>query len=135
MKYGMEEAMTQVLRRSDAVRRRRDRQLIRGLSGATVVLGSLLLAALGMLTRARLLAGAGEAYGAFLLSGAAGGYVLAGMLAFVCGVAFTLICAFVRLRRGTRSRDGTDRGAAVSPRGSPADQSTDDQHYYEEDMR
>ena len=73
-----------------------------GLSAAGEEGGTLLRAA------ARQFAGAGAAwapdsvYGAFLLSPAAGGYVLAGVIAFAAGIAVTVLC--IARREGQRRK-------------------------------
>ncbi len=106
MRYTDEELLREVLRRADAVRSLRDRRQTMALSGA---------AALIMLTivvsTVRLIPQLGAdlketAYGASLLPNEAGGYILAGVAAFVCGVILTLVC--LRYREKTR-REGTAR--------------------------
>ncbi len=41
----------------------------------------------------------GSVYGSYLLSEEAGGYVLTGVLAFLLGIAFTLLCLSLRNKR------------------------------------
>ena len=99
MKYSLDASLLEIQKRRDERLRRRSRRRVGALSGSTALLAALLLAA------TRQFAGAGAAqasdsvYGAFLLSPAAGGYVLAGVIAFAAGIAVTVLCI---ARRGAR---------------------------------
>ncbi|MCR5651113.1 MAG: hypothetical protein K6F86_08040 [Lachnospiraceae bacterium] len=99
MKYSDEDALKEILKRSDAVVHRRNKNACAYLGGASAVMFAALVAVIMMLPGG----GAaefteGSVYGAFLLSPQAGGYVLVAVLSFVIGVTVTL---FIRkLRNG-----------------------------------
>lgn len=92
MKYTTEEALAEILRRSERVSIRRDRRVCRVLSCAAGALMCLLVLVIGLFPGSGT-ASAGSVYGAFLLSREAGGYVLAAVIAFALGVCVTLLCA------------------------------------------
>ncbi len=92
MKYTTEEALAEILQRSERVSIRRDRRACRRLSGAAGALMLLLVLVIGLFPGSGT-APAGSVYGAFLLSAEAGGCVLAAVIAFALGVCVTLLCA------------------------------------------
>lgn len=92
MRYDQNSALKEVLRRRDVLLVTRTKKLIRNLSAATVSLAVMLVISVVNFT-AIVNPGTGlSVYGAFLLSAEAGGYVLIGVLAFILGVLFTLLC-------------------------------------------
>lgn len=102
MKYTTEEALAEILRRSDQAVIRRSRRacrLLSGLSGALLAALALVIAALPEGPAA---GSSGSVYGAFLLSREAGGYVLAAVIAFVLGVLVTMLT--LRLKKGKHRR-------------------------------
>ena len=92
MKYTSEETVAEILRRSDRIALHRSRRIGHVLSGTSCLLALMLLLVICMLTGNRAQAPAESAFGSFLLSAEAGGYVLAAVLAFVLGVIITLLC-------------------------------------------
>ncbi len=97
MRYDVDEALRRTLERASALRARSARRRISALSaGAGVSLCA--LAALGYALAAQGTALVEADYGAFLLPSHAGGYVLAGVLAFAAGVLVTLLCLRYRDR-------------------------------------
>ena len=124
MRYGTEEALHQTLERAEALRarslRRRQRALAMGTGGCFCA-----LLALGYSLAARSGFSLEEAdYGAFLLPSRAGGYILAGVLAFAAGVLVTLLC--IRYRNGvdppgrrSDARSLTQDPGGGGERGSP----------------
>ena len=90
MKYTTEEALAEILRRSEQVLIRRNRRAVRRLSGASGALLAVLVVVIGLFPGSGT-ASAGSVYGAFLLSREAGGYVLAAVIAFALGVTVTLL--------------------------------------------
>ncbi len=102
MKYTDEEALKEIMKRSDAVSvRRRNKFEATCLGTASAVLCAVLLAVIMMLPGG----GAsefteGSVYGAFLLSPQAGGYVLVAMLVFVIGITITLFIRKLREEGG-----------------------------------
>lgn len=92
MKYTTEEAVAEIMRRSDQIIIRRDRRACRRLSGAAGALLTALVLVIALLPETAAPAYNGSVYGSFLLSAEAGGYVLAAVIAFALGVAVTLLC-------------------------------------------
>ncbi len=101
MKYTTDEALAEVLRRSDQLVRRRDRRTCGRLFGLTGALLAALVLVIAVLPGGGGSAPAESVYGAFLLSREAGGYVLAAVLAFALGVVITLLC----LKQRQKNRD------------------------------
>lgn len=91
MKYGKEEALKEILRRSEQITVQRDLKLTRALSAAACALFAALIAVIALLPSHGAALPAGSVYGAFLLSAEAGGYVLAAVIAFALGVLVTLL--------------------------------------------
>ena len=81
--------------------------MTQGLSGTAAMLTIALVAVFHGFTGS----GAGEIeesfYGAFLLSQSAGGYVLAGVIAFLLGAVVTLLC--IRSQKRIKGPDPPDR--------------------------
>ena len=98
MRYSIDGAMTEIMARGGRLARKRERQRIRHLGGATALLALLLVTVLSTLNGPSDQTASG--YGAFLLSPHAGGYILAGVLCFALGVAFALLCIHLRGRSG-----------------------------------
>ena len=92
MKYTSEEALAEVMRRSDQIKLRRSRRNCRILSGVSALLSVLLLLVIGNMPGGTYSAFTGTVYGSFLLSAASGGYVLTAVIAFVLGVCVALLC-------------------------------------------
>lgn len=109
----METALTEVRLREGRLRERRRQREQRLLFSACTGLGALLCAALA------LFGGTGPAqppmtgYGTMQFPGA-GGYVLAGVLAFMAGVAAAALC--FRPREKRRKKDRAERAEAPQPR-------------------
>lgn len=111
MKYKLERTLSEILRRRAELLKKQERKKIRGLAGVTAALFVLLVAAVQEL--AGVLPGeiSESVYGAFRLSQSAGGYVLAGVVAFALGVALTLVCLRGRARmKGPDPPDRHERG-------------------------
>jgi len=107
LKYTTEHAMAEILRRSSQIRLRRGRRVCRVLSGAAGILMCLLILVIGLFPGGGD-GSTGSVYGAFLLSREAGGYVLAGVVAFALGVVVTLLCLKQR-KHETHEEDKEDR--------------------------
>ena len=101
MKYTTEEALVEIMRRSDQIMIRRDRRACRRLSGAAGALLTALVLVIALLPETAATAYNGPVYGSFLLSAEAGGYVLAAVIAFALGVVITLLC----LKQRQKNRD------------------------------
>jgi len=83
------------------LQRRSENRIIGGLSAACAALALSLIGAIGATTGGGR-GGATELYGAMLLYDDAGGYVFAGVLAFMAGVVVTVLC--IRHRRITEKQ-------------------------------
>ena len=92
MKYSLEASVLEIQKRRVERLRERKRRRAGALAGTTALLAALLLAAARQLPGIGAARAADSVYGAFLLSPAAGGYVLAGVIAFVAGIAVTALC-------------------------------------------
>ena len=112
MKYDLDRSLCEVDRRKSRRlhRRARDKTLFAGvLTALLACLTALAFAAVAPLDADRLSA---SPYGAFLLDGGGGGYVLVGVLAFAFGAAFTLLC--IRLSRLKKASKEADISAEAS---------------------
>ena len=90
------EWVRRLMLRAEELRRRSEKRLLDGLSVACVALALSLIGAIGS-TTGRGRGGVSGLYGAMLLNDEAGGYVFAGVLAFMAGVVVTVLC--IRQRR------------------------------------
>lgn len=90
MKYSDEEALAEILRRSEKIRETRNRRSCRNLSVLAGVLCVLLITVIVLMPGGGTVM-AGTVYGAFLLSPEAGGYILSSVIAFALGVVVTLL--------------------------------------------
>ncbi len=111
MKYSLDASVLEVRKRRDERLRERKRRKVGSLSGSAALLAALLLAAFHRISVSGGMIAEGSVYGAFLLSPAAGGYVLVGVVAFIAGAA--IAAALIRRRKRTKDvrkgRSG-DRG-------------------------
>ncbi|MCR4771643.1 MAG: hypothetical protein K5855_04965 [Oscillospiraceae bacterium] len=89
MKYTTEDALTEIMRRSEIIVLHRNCRALSGAAGALLCVLAVVVALLPGTTGA---ASAGSVYGSFLLSQEAGGYVLAAVVAFALGIVVTLLC-------------------------------------------
>ena len=93
MKYTAEEALSEIMCRSgQVIRRRQCRRSCQILLCAAGTLFAALILVVAIMPGGSAVISAGSAYGAFLLSPAAGGYVLAAVIAFALGIVVTLLC-------------------------------------------
>ncbi len=106
MRYGKEEALTEILRRSEQIACRRSRQQCRALFGAAGVLLAALAAVIAFVPGQGALLQEGSVYGAFLLSAEAGGYVLSAVVAFLLGIVVTLLS--LRMQRANREKNSME---------------------------
>lgn len=104
MRYDTDTALRELVARGTLIRQRRERRVAQTLAGLSLTCGALLVACFTLLIPSTPADAPMAAYGAFLLPGEAGGYVLAGVIAFALGVAFAVIC----VKRG-RNKLGNDR--------------------------
>lgn len=90
--------MAEILRRGDRITERRNRRAFRIYASATGVLLAASVALITLLPGWTKTEAERSFFGAFLLPSEAGGYVLAGVLAFALGVAVTIFCLYLRKR-------------------------------------
>ena len=110
MKYAPDEALTEILRRSERVAWRRKRRSGQRLTGICSALLAVLVLGITVMPEKLAVTSAGSVYGSFLLSREAGGYVLIGLIAFVLGVAVTLLCLHYR-----KNQNNTGDGQSSAP--------------------
>ena len=97
MKYTNEEAVKEIMKRSETVRKNRDKRELKYLTGICAALAAALAAVIFVIPASMSGAYSGNTvYGAFLLGREAGGYVLASVIAFVLGITVTLLCLKIR---------------------------------------
>lgn len=106
MRYDTDEALRELVVRCARIRQRRERRVAQGLAALSLTCCALLVASAALLVPAEPATVGMVAYGAYLLPGEAGGFVLAAVVAFALGAAVTLLC--LRHRRGA-SQSATDR--------------------------
>ena len=87
MKYASDEALEKIFTKSKEIRAKRERRTAVILSTVTAVLSILLIGTVQLLKGQGIKEASATTLGAFLLPSEAGGYVLAGVLAFLLGVA------------------------------------------------
>ena len=110
MKYTPDEALSQILRRSERIAWRRKRRSCQRLGGICSALLAVLALSITVIPGKPAVTSAGSVYGSFLLSREAGGYVLIALIAFVLGVAVTLLCLHYR-----KKQDGIRNGQFSAP--------------------
>ena len=103
LKYTTEEALFEIMRRSEKLVIRRNRRVCRMLSGLSGMLLAVLVLVIALLPGTAAAPYSGSVYGSFLLSPEAGGYVLAAVIAFVLGIVTTLLCLKIRNKRKAQS--------------------------------
>ena len=90
MKHTRKEALEEIKRRGSTIRERHNRHVKYALTTATFVIAVMLFGTISVLAGTGTM-GAQTAYGSFLLPAEAGVYVLVAALAFVLGVALTIL--------------------------------------------
>ena len=100
LKYDSDAEFQEILRRSKAIREKKERRTIRALAGSSAAALILLVAGVCLFSRTETTEGIRSVYGAFLLPAEAGGYVLAAVAAFVVGVVVTVACIRYREKGG-----------------------------------
>ena len=103
LKYTSEEALAEIMRRSEQITiLRENRRACKRFSAAAGALFAVLVLVIALMPGKAGISPAGSVYGAFLLSQQAGGYVLASVIAFTLGVAVTLLC--MKLKQSPQKR-------------------------------
>lgn len=112
MNYTKDEAVSEILKRSRKIKRKREKLKI------YLLLTGILLTSLATIGTGYLSAGSGgheaglTSYGSFLMPGSAGGYVLAAVVSFVVGVVVAILIFKQRSkdRFQEKNRDKEDTG-------------------------
>ncbi len=91
MKYTKENAITEIKRRSRGIKRAREKKLTKGLMALTCLIAIALVGEVGLMTGPTTEGDMASVYGSFLLSPESGIYVLVAVVAFLVGVAITLL--------------------------------------------
>ena len=133
MKYSLEESLRELDRRGMALRLKHRKRYGQVLACLVLLLGAATISALGLTVGTHSTLPPGTAFGSFLLTGAAGGYILAGVVAFIAGVVFTLICVHVRGR--IREGDGTEEESLFRARGMQEEENKENGYNIEEENR
>ena len=90
MKYTTEEALREIQIRGNKIRRRHERKVTRILSVSTALSFVALFIVISAFS-GTIVSKEETSYGSFILSKAAGGFVLAAVLGFIIGVVFTFV--------------------------------------------
>ena len=107
MKYSTENALSEILSRSERIVVRRSRRVDRILTGTVGVLFLALVLVIALAHGSAVKTATDSVYGAFLLSTEVGGYLLAAVIAFALGVAVTLLS--LRRRKERPGSNGEDK--------------------------
>lgn len=91
MKYTKENAISEIKRRSRGIKRAREQKLTKGLMALTCLIAIALVGEVGLMTGPTTEGDMASVYGSFLLSPESGIYVLVAVVAFLVGVAITLL--------------------------------------------
>ena len=110
LKYTTEEALAEIMRRSEIIVLQRNRRACHVLSGMAGALLALLVLVIAVLPGKIGTASTESVYGSFLLSKEAGGYVLAAVIFFALGVCVTLLCLKIGNKRKAQSFNSTMTG-------------------------
>ena len=109
VKYGSDEALEKIFKKSKEIRDTRERRRITVLATITSVLACLLIATVVLLKGQTLSEATSSHLGAFLLPSEAGGYVLVGVAAFILGIVIT-VCTLAYRKRNKEKKERKERG-------------------------
>jgi putative copper export protein len=101
MRRDIDDSLREILKRSDRIRREREKRLIRGMTSACVVLLVALTACISIFSGSGGSPVSESVYGSFLLSAEAGGYVLVAVLAFICGIIASVLAEKIRKKKNS----------------------------------
>lgn len=108
MKYTTDEALSEIMLRSEQVKAKKERRKAQIRTGVIGILSLVLLIGGGMLSDKVAMTSEGSVYGSFLLSQQNGGYVLVALVAFVIGIVVTLLCLRNKRKQGNLSAKGDE---------------------------
>ena len=92
MRYSLDESFSEVMHRSDSIKKEREKRTIRALSGMTACFTMLFFAVVFSVSGSGTSSAPGSFLASFLLGSEAGGYVLVGVIAFLTGAVITVLC-------------------------------------------
>ena len=99
LRYDSDAEFREILRRTETLRKRKERGTIQTLASSSAAFLILLILGICLFSRREATEEIRSVYGAFLLPAEAGGYVLAAVAAFVIGVIVTVVCIRYREKR------------------------------------
>jgi len=105
MLYGMNDTLHEIMRRSEVIRRRRQRRTIYALMSMTMIMFVSLVSAVSVLSST------GDALidrttmGAFILSPDVGGYIIVALAGFAAGVVMTMLTGKYRNKTDNNGRN------------------------------
>lgn len=105
MKYTTEEALTEIMHRSEKIRVRKERRSCLCFSIASGAMCATLVFVIAVLPKVEIGTCSETVYGSLLLTREAGGYVLAAVIAFAMGVTVTLLCLYLKKRKLLKGSD------------------------------
>ncbi|MBQ3405442.1 MAG: glycosyltransferase [Oscillospiraceae bacterium] len=108
MKYTLDASLREPSARSLRLRRKREKEFLGALSTTALALFAGLVTAVKAVSVQIGTGSVGSVYGAFVLPNTAGGYILAGVIAFALGAAFTLLC--IRYQKRVANRRSEEAG-------------------------
>ena len=103
LKYTDQEALSEILKRSEKIIYKRERNARLILSSASGVLLLAIVLIIALLPGKMAEPAKDSVYGSFLLNAQAGGYVLAAVIAFALGITVALFC--LKYRRKTNKKE------------------------------
>lgn len=109
MKYSTDEALDEILRRSENIERKRVKRSMHALSSAAGGLMAALIIVIAVLSESGTAGMEESTMGSFMLSAKAGGYIIVAVLAFIAGAILTM--ATQRYRQSRAGQAGNDRSA------------------------
>ena len=108
MKYSNEEAVTEILKRSNERLQKRYRQVSIALSATVCAMFAVLVTAVAALSGAAPAGASQSVYGSFMLSRQAGGYVLVAVIAFSCGLALAILLLYRKHHNNQKENGGKE---------------------------
>lgn len=108
LKYTTEEALAEVMHRSDGIMYQKRKHLNEVMSAAVIALFIALISVIAFLKGGSAETADVSVYGSFVLGKEAGGYILVALLAFILGVAVTILCQNYKKKKGDRGEKEED---------------------------
>ena len=99
MRHNIDEMLHEVTTRSEELRDKHDRNVMRALSGLSLAMVMTLVSVVSVLSENVGTNSIHSVYGSFLIAEAAGGYVIVALIAFISGVLITHVAQKYRDRK------------------------------------